>query len=109
MTQSAALFLTILGMGLVTYLIRLLPILAVGRLKLPRWALQAMRYIPPAVLTAIIVPDLLLPGGALNLTLGNGRLIAGIVATVVAWRTRNVLLTVAVGMVVLWALQWLAR
>lgn len=105
MTDSKALLLTILGMGLVTFLIRLLPILAVGRLKLPRWALQAMRYIPPSVLTAIILPELLLPGGTLTLTLGNARLFAGIVAALVAWRTGNVLLTVVAGMGVLWALQ----
>lgn len=107
MTPPVSIFLTILGMGLVTFLIRLLPLLLAGRLKLPKWALQAMRYIPPAVLTAIIVPDLLLPGGVLSLTLANGRLIAGILAAAVAWRSRNVLLTVAVGMGVLWGLQWL--
>jgi len=36
-------------------------------------------------------------------------LLAGLVAVLVAWRTRNVLLTVGVGMGVLWVLQWLAR
>lgn len=107
MTPPFSLFLTILGMGLVTFSIRLLPILLVGRTKLPQWASQSMRYIPAAVLTAIIVPDLLLPGGALNLSLANGRLFAGSVAALVAWRSRNVLLTVAAGMGVLWGLQWL--
>ena len=107
MTPPFSLFLTILGMGLVTFLIRLLPILLVGRTQLPRWASQSLRYIPPAVLTAIIVPDLLLPGGVLDLSLTNGRLVAGSVAALVAWRSRNVLLTVAAGMGVLWGLQWL--
>lgn len=107
MTPSVSPFLTILGMGLVTFLARLLPILLGGRIKPPRWTLQAMRYIPSTVLTALIIPDLLLPGGALNLTLGNARLVAGIVATAVAWRSRNVLLTVVAGMGVLWGLQWL--
>jgi len=48
---------------------------------------------------------LLLTGGALNLSLGNDRLLAGLVGLLVAWRTRNVLWTVAAGMVALWLLQ----
>jgi len=65
--------------------------------------------VPAAVLSAIIAPELLMPGGTFNLSLGNERLLAGLVAVLVAWRTRNVLLTVGVGMGVLWVLQWLAR
>ncbi len=106
MSTTAILF-TILGMGLATYGIRLLPLLAFHRLKLPRWAYQAMRYIPAAVLTAIILPELVRPAGPIDLSLTNARLVAGVVAAVVAWRTRNVLATVAVGMGVLWGVQWL--
>ncbi|MCO6451943.1 MAG: AzlD domain-containing protein [Caldilineales bacterium] len=98
-------FLTILGMGLVTYAIRLLPIQAFTRIKLPVWAYQAMRYIPAAVLTAIIVPELLFANNELALSPLNGRLIAGVIASVVAWRTRNVVLTVFVGMVIVWLFQ----
>ncbi len=60
---------------------------------------------PAALLSAIILPELLLPGGALDLSLGNERLLSGLVGLLVAWRTRNVLWTVAVGMVALWLLQ----
>jgi len=48
---------------------------------------------------------LLRPGGALDLSFGNVRLLAGVLAALVAWRTKNVLLTIAVGMVALWVLQ----
>ncbi|MBF8282806.1 MAG: Branched-chain amino acid transport, partial [Anaerolineales bacterium] len=45
------------------------------------------------------------PRGALDLSLGNARLLAGGLAMLVAWRTKNVLLTIAVGMGALWILQ----
>lgn len=103
--STTALVLTVLAMGLVTYLIRLVPIALFTRLNMPVWAQQTMRYVPTAVLAAIIVPEMLRPSGTLDISLGNARLLAGVVAIVVAWRTRNVLLTVAVGMGVLWVVQ----
>jgi branched-subunit amino acid transport protein len=68
-------------------------------------ARRALRFVPPAVLSALIFPELLLPGGALNLSLGNPRLLAGALAALIAWRTKNMLLAIAVGMVALWILQ----
>lgn len=103
------LWLTIVGMGLITFAIRLAPFLLPASAQLPEWLLRALRYVPAAVLSAIIAPELLMPGGTFDLSLGNERLLAGLVAVLVAWRTRNVLMTVGVGMVVLWVLQWLAR
>ena len=100
-----AMFATVVGMGLVTYLVRLAPIALFTRLKLPTWAHQTMRYVPVTVLTAIIIPELLRPAGQIDVSLGNARLLAGLVGILVAWRTRNVLLTVVAGMGVLWALQ----
>lgn len=95
-------------MGLVTYLLRLSFIVAWERLALPTMAREALRYVPPAVLAAIVMPELLKPGGGpLDLSLGNIRLIAGLVATIVAWRTHNALLTIATGMLILVATQWL--
>jgi branched-subunit amino acid transport protein len=40
----------------------------------------------------------------LDVSWGNGRLLAGLIAALVAWRTQNVLWTIGVGMVVLWLL-----
>jgi branched-subunit amino acid transport protein len=48
----------ILAAGIITYLIRLSFIIALERLKLPDWFLRGLRYVPPAVLSAIIVPEL---------------------------------------------------
>jgi branched-subunit amino acid transport protein len=98
-------WLTVLAMGLVTYLIRLSVIGAIGHIDIPPLVQRGLRYVPPAVLSAIIFPELLRPAGVLDISPTNPRLIAGLLAIVVAWRTRNVLLTIAVGMLALWVLQ----
>jgi len=106
MTASpAVLGLVILGMGIVTYAIRLSLIVLLGRIKVPPLVRRALRFVPPAVLSALILPELVLPGGALDLSLGNARLLAGTLAGLIAWRSRNALLAIAAGMVALWILQ----
>jgi len=97
--------LAILGMGLITYTIRVSLFLLPERVMLPPWMLRALRFVPAAVLSAIIFPELMMPGGALDLSLWNGRLLAGAAAAIVAWKTRNILFTVAVGLILLWILQ----
>jgi branched-subunit amino acid transport protein len=99
------LWLLLLAMGAVTFLIRLSAIGLLGGAEIPPLVRRALRFVPPAVLSAIIFPELLVRDGALRLGLGNARLIAGVIAAAVAWRTRNVLLTIAVGMGALWILQ----
>ena len=99
-------WLTIIGMGIITYSIRFLPIALLEKLELGPNIRQALKYVPVAVLTAIIVPELFMPEGTLDISSGNGRLIAGLIAGVVAWKTKNVLWTIIVGMGALWLLQW---
>jgi branched chain amino acid efflux pump len=101
----AMLGLVILGMGIVTYAIRLSLIVLMGRIEVPPLVRRALRFVPPAVLSALILPELLLPGGVLDLSLGNARLLAGALAALIAWCSRNALLAIAVGMVALWILQ----
>ncbi len=98
-------WLLLIGMGIVTYAIRLSLIVLIGRVDVPPIIQRALRFVPPAVLTAIIFPELLRPGGTFDLSFGNVRLLAGVLAAGVAWRTKNVLLTIGVGMGALWVLQ----
>ena len=66
---------------------------------------RVLRQIPPAALAAIIAPALLRPEGRLDLL--QPTLLAGLVAAAVAWKTRNVGVTVVVGIALLAALQHL--
>ena len=91
----------LLAAGALTYAIRLSFILLWGKIAVPDWLVRALRFVPPAVLTAIIFPELFLPAGQIDLSLSNSRLLAGILAAVVAWRTRNIGFTILVGMVTL--------
>ena len=100
-----SLWLTMLFAGLVTYLIRLSFILIVGQRPVPPLVRRALRLVPPAVLTAIVFPELFMPSGQLDLSFGNARLLAGLVAVLVAWRTKNAVLTIIIGMLVVWGLQ----
>ena len=105
MMGSLALWLTFLSIGVITYAIRLSFILLFGKMTIPSFLMRALRLVPVAVLSAIILPALFLDGSRLNLSLGNARLLAGSIAVVVAWRTKNALLTIVVGMVALWVLH----
>jgi branched-subunit amino acid transport protein len=101
------LWITILILGLMTFALRLSFILLEGRVTMPQTMRRALEFVPPAVLSAIIAPELVLHGGALDVSPGNARLLAGALAALVAWRTRNVLLTIGVGMAALLALRFL--
>ena len=88
------------GMTLVTFGARY-PVLAiVSRVKLPERVFKALRYVPTAVLTAIVVPAVLMPDGKLTITPGSEHLVGTIAAGLIAWRTRSLLLTIGIGMAV---------
>ena len=99
------LWLIVIGMGLVTFGIRLVPIVLLGRIEIPLIVQRSLRFVPPAVLTAIIVPELLYRDNQIDVSFTNVRLLAGLIAIVVAWRTKNALITIGVGMIALWVLQ----
>jgi branched-subunit amino acid transport protein len=99
------LWITIIIVGLLTFGIRLSFIVFLSKVHVSSTLQQALRFVPVAVLSALIAPAIFLPAGSLNLSLGNIRLIAGLLAIVVAWRTKNVLLTIVAGMACLLVLQ----
>jgi len=94
----------ILG-GLLTFGMRLSFIYLFGRFQVPEALRRTLRFVPPAVLSAIIFPELLMPGGQLDISFSNHRLLAGLVAIGVGWLTKNTLLTILAGMVALLLLQ----
>ncbi len=99
------LWLVIVAMGVLTFALRLSMIIVLGRLEVPHLVRIALRFVPASVLTAFVVPELLRPGGVLSLSLANPRLVAGMAASLVAWRTKSVFLTIGVGMALLWIVQ----
>jgi branched-subunit amino acid transport protein len=103
--STLTLWLTILGAGAVTFALRFSFIALLGRIEIPPFLGKALRFVPAAVLTAVVVPLLFYVDGTLDASLGNERLVAGLVAALIAWRTRSVPLTLVGGMAMLWTLQ----
>lgn len=91
--------------GLATFLIRFSFIWALGRVKVPSFLHRALRYVPPAVLSAIIFPEVLLSGGKLDLAASNHRMLAAGVAVGVAAYSKKILPTIAAGMAALFAFR----
>ena len=100
-------WLTMIIAGAITFGTRLSFIILFGQRDIPDPIQRALRFVPPAVLTAILFPELYLHSGAPDVSLANTRLMAGVLAALVAWVTRSVALTILVGMGALLTLQWL--
>ncbi|MBX3144267.1 MAG: AzlD domain-containing protein [Trueperaceae bacterium] len=98
--------LIILSGGIIAFLQRAAFFWSRRGVKLPRGIEHALRYVPAAVLSAITVPAVLKSSGV-AIGFIDVRIIAALVAGLVAWRVRNVLATLIAGMVSLWALSWL--
>ncbi len=99
-------WLIIAGVSASTFLLRASFILFADPQRFPHAFRQALTFVPPAVLAAIVAPGLLMPGGTLDFTFANPRWIAGLVALAVASRMRNPVGPIAAGMAALWFLQW---
>jgi branched-subunit amino acid transport protein len=92
--------------GLITFGMRFSLIYLFGRFQVPETMRKALHYVPPAVLSAIIFPELFLRDGSLDVSMGNTRLLAGLVAVLVAWFSKNTLITIIAGMIALFMLQY---
>ena len=93
--------------GLITFGTRFIFIYLLGRFEVPETMRSALRFVPPAVLTAIVVPELFIRSGRTDVSLTNFRLLAGVVAVILAWKTKNTLLTIVGGMLALLLLEFL--
>ena len=101
------LWLALAGMTVVTYLLRASFFLLPPEAGTPPLLRRALRFVPAAVLTAVWAPELFLSKGALYLSPGNERLLAGAVAIAVAWRWRSAFATIAAGLLALHLFGWL--
>ena len=88
----------ILG-GLITFGMRFSFIYLFGKFKVPDKLRMALHYVPPAVLSALIFPALLIKSNAIDISIGNTYLMAGIVAAAVGLITKNTLMTILAGLI----------
>lgn len=102
--SGPAIWLTIAGMALVTYALRVSFLLLPERATFPPLVRRALRYVPYAVLAALLMPALF-GAEARALSPSADELVAGLIGGLIAWRTHSVILTLLLGMASLWTLQ----
>ena len=94
--------------GIFTFGTRFIMLSDIFGKKLPVWFVEALGFVPIAVLTAIIVPAVLIDPVSQHIAVtDNPRLLAALIAMAVALITRQVITTIGAGLATLWALQWL--
>lgn len=98
--SDVEIWLVIASLVIATFIARSSFWLVGHRITLPKRVQEALRYAPACALAAIIVPDLLLNNGQIQISIDNPRLIAGIAATAFFLVKRNMLLTIIFGMAV---------
>lgn len=104
--DTLAIWVVIVVVAVGTFALRSSFILLFGWVgEIPSRPRAALRFVPAAVLAGLAFPAFVYLDGSLVLSPSNERLIAGGLATVVAWRTENMLATIAVGMAMLWLLS----
>lgn len=94
--------LIIIGMGIVTYSTRFLPVYIFKDHRLNRTILKWMRFVPVTILSAIIAPDIFMPeagGGTLDISLRNPYLIAASLTMLAALKIKNLIGVILVGMI----------
>lgn len=106
--STAELWLTLVIAGAATFALRWSFIALSGVVTLPRPVQDALEFVPAAVLSALVLPQILIHDQHIALAVNNMRLWAAIIAAIVAWRTRSIVYTLIVGMAALWALNALS-
>jgi branched-subunit amino acid transport protein len=91
----------IAGMVLVTFGIRYILLPLSGYITFTPTVVRGLGYVPPAVLTAIITPAVLIPDGrSYAVTWTNPYLIGALCTVLIGWMSKNLLITIVGGMIV---------
>lgn len=99
---TADYLLLVIGMGLVTYLPRWLPLALLTRRQLPAWLVTWLEFVPAAILGALLAPALVATGEPRRLDLLRPELFAAVPTFIFAVKTRSFAGTVVVGMLAFW-------
>ncbi len=106
MSPTAQFWLMTVVLALGTWLMRALPIMLHGHVAHPPWLERLLKHVPVAALTALVVPGALYLHQGDQYSFAPARMVAAVVALVVALRTKNIFVTLVVGMAALWLAQW---
>lgn len=97
----------LLAMLFVTYIPRVLPLLILSRMEVPDIIIRWLRFIPVAILSALLTPGLLMLDGELMFNFSNIFLLAAVPTFIVAYYKKNIFITVIIGMLAVMILRYL--
>ena len=103
MTLRPDILALILACMLVTLLPRILPMIFVNRLTLPRGFLLWLQYIPVSVISALLFREILLLDGALR-PWQSPHIIAGVASLLIAFLSKSIITTVLLSVLLFWLL-----
>lgn len=92
----------VVGMGLVTFIPRWLPLAFLARRKLPPWFVEWLDLIPAAILSALLAPALLTAGTPRSLDLLRTEFWVAVPTLWVALKTKSLGASVLAGMLLFW-------
>jgi len=95
--------LLIVGMAIVTFLPRFIPLAFLTRWVIPEKVKMGLEYIPIAIMSAILFP-MLFANGERAFQIQPQYIITAIPVFVFAWKMKNVWLSIILGMAIFWGL-----
>lgn len=96
--SELTLWLVVAGMTIISIVTRSFFVVLGHRISLPERVLLALRYAPACALVALIAPELILNKGVVEVSLHNDKLIAGVIAAATMLISRNMVVTLVIGM-----------
>jgi branched-subunit amino acid transport protein len=94
-----SILLIIIGCALVTFIPRVLPLVILSQMELPKWLIRWLKNVPVAVMAALLAQELLLSGNQFSLSDNLLKLLAAVPAFIIAILTKSLLVTVMVGVI----------
>ena len=99
--SEALIWTVILTVGIGTFFLRYSFIILLGRIREPEWLGGVLKFVPPAVMAALVSSSLVIREGSISIDGSNQRLMAGVLAALVAWKSRSLFWTIVSGMLFL--------
>jgi branched-subunit amino acid transport protein len=90
-------FRLIISMGLLTYLVRLLPFLVIRKMRLPRIIEDWTTYLGEGILVSLLLPYLLLGGKNFDISMGNVKILSSVLCVIIALKTKSLIFTIIGG------------
>ena len=104
MLNDMKIWILIVGMAIVTYVPRMIPLLIFSKINLPPWLESWLKYIPVGIFSALVFPDIFIRNQMFSMTINNIELISSILVFAIAFKTRSLGLSVIVGIISYWVL-----